>query len=90
MGGEHTHEWPEWWGWEMGFTAHLEERMLMRGVSEVELRMMLEIASGLKPARRSGRWLVSTRHAGSVWVIVVEPDEIARKLMVVTAYRTGI
>lgn len=61
----------------------------MRGLAEVELRTMLESASDLKPARHRGRWVVSTRHAGRPWVVIVEPDELAEKLMVVTAYATG-
>ena len=49
-----------------GLTAHLEERMLMRGVAEVELRAMLESASDLRPARRRadgcfGRAMPETR-----------------------------
>jgi hypothetical protein len=86
MGGEAPGDRPEWWDWELGFTAHLEERMLMRGLAEVELRSMLETASALDAAGHPGRWLVRTRHAGRSWVVVVEPDEMMRKVMVVTAY----
>jgi hypothetical protein len=63
--------------------------MLVRGLAEVELRSMMETASALEAARHRGRWLVRTRHAGKPWVVVVEPDEVARKLMVVTAYPIG-
>lgn len=54
-------DWPEWWKWELGFTAYLEARMEERGFSEVELRAMLDDARELVPAQRPGRWTV---HAG--------------------------
>ena len=39
--------WPSWWDWELGFTAHVEGRMEERGFSEVELRSMLDGATKL-------------------------------------------
>jgi hypothetical protein len=87
MGREESADWPGWWSWELAFTAHVEERMLMRGLNEVELRSMLEGAVELLPARRTGRWVVRTRHAGKAWEVVVEPDEVAKQLTIVTAYR---
>ena len=57
-----------------------------RGFSEVELRTMLDDASKLVPARRPGRWLIHTRHAGQPWLVIVEPDLDDRILMIVTAY----
>ena len=57
-----------------------------RGFSEVELRTMLYDASKLVPARRPGRWLIQTRHAGHPWFVVVEPDLNDKILMIVTAY----
>lgn len=88
MGGEDRPGWPEWWNWDLAFTAHLEERMLMRGLSEVELRAMLEVAVAVQPARHRGRWVVRTRHAGTTWKVVVEPDEVTRQVVVVTAYQS--
>ena len=66
--------WPSWWEWELGFTAHVEARMEERGFSEIELRTMLDDASKLVPARRSGRWIIHTRHERHPWLVVVEPD----------------
>ena len=43
---------PEWWEWELGFDSRIGDRMEERGFSEVELRAMLEDATGLSPARR--------------------------------------
>lgn len=77
---------PEWWDFELSFTSHVENRMEERGFSEVELRAMLENAGKLEPARRGGRWIVRTRHAGGAWAVVVEPDEQERTLVIVTAY----
>ncbi len=33
-----------------------------------------------------GRWVVETLHARHPWEVVVEPDEEARLLIVITAY----
>jgi hypothetical protein len=38
--------WPEWWEWELEITAYLEKRMLDREFSELDLRAMLEKATG--------------------------------------------
>ena len=78
--------WPSWWEWELGFTAHVEARMEERGFSEIELRTMLDSASKLIPAHRPGRWLIHTRHARHSWIVVVEPDLDDKILMIVTAY----
>ncbi len=77
---------PQWWEWELGFTAHAEIRMEERNFTEVELRMMFDSVTELIPARRPGRWLIRTRHAGSPWCVVVEPDSDEEILMIVTAY----
>ncbi len=77
---------PDWWNWEIGFTPHVEARMEERGFSEVELRTMLEDAIDYAPARRAGRYAVSTRFAAKPWIVIVEPDEEERLLFVVTAY----
>lgn len=78
--------WPSWWEWDLGFTAHVEVRMEERGFSEIELRTMLDSASKLTPARHPDRWLIHTRHAGHPWIVVVEPDFDDKILMIVTAY----
>lgn len=80
---------PEWWGWELRFIVHLQERMEERGFSEVELRIMLEETTALSPSRRPGRWLCSTHLGGRPWVVVVEPDPVEQITYVVTAYPRG-
>ena len=78
--------WPSWWEWELGFTAHVEVRMEERGFSEIELRTMLDDASKLVPAHRPGRWIIHTRYVRHPWLVVVEPDPDDKILMIVTAY----
>jgi hypothetical protein len=41
---------PEWWNWDLSFTGHAELRMEQRGVTEVEVRAMLERATGSRLA----------------------------------------
>jgi hypothetical protein len=57
-----------------------------RGFNEVDVRRMLEHASGYTPDIMVGRFVIEARHAGQSWAVVVEPDEKRQLLMVVTAY----
>ncbi len=79
--------WPEWWEWQVVFTGHAELRMEQRGVSEIELRAMLQHASGYSPSVVTGRFMIETQHGGQPWVVIVEPDPDERLLVVVTVYR---
>lgn len=78
--------WPEWWSWELELSAHLLKRMVDRGFSEVDVRRMLEEASGLRPDIEPGRWAVATVHSGESWEVIIEPDESAELLVVITSY----
>jgi hypothetical protein len=77
---------PWWWSWELHFTKHMKVRMAERKVTEIDLRAMLERASGLEAGDESGRFLVYTRHAGRPWTVVVEPESDTRLLAVITAF----
>jgi hypothetical protein len=57
-----------------------------RHFSEVELRTMLTEATRVTGARRPGRFVATSRHHGRPWTIVLEPDQHARLLFVVTAF----
>lgn len=78
--------WPEWWDWELEFTPHLEKRMADRDFTEVDLRAMLERASGYRPDVVDERYVIETQLNRSPWEVIVEPDEIDHLLVVVTAY----
>jgi hypothetical protein len=77
---------PDWWDWELAFTAHLEGRMEERDFSEVELRTMVADATDLARARHPGRYIASTRFHGRPWVVILEPDASDQLLWVVTAH----
>jgi hypothetical protein len=77
---------PEWWDWELSFTSHAELRMEQRGVTEVDVRAMLEKATGFEPNVVEGRFMINVRHLQNPWVVIVEPDAEARLLVVVTVY----
>lgn len=80
---------PDWWQWPLEFTAHLFKRMLDRGFSETDLRVMLEGAMSYRPDVEPGRWVIEANHDGRAWEVVVEPDELSALLVVVTAYPLG-
>ena len=79
-------DWPEWWNYELVLSPHLIERMQERGFSELDLRTMRKEAAGYHPSVVSGRFLIRTHHARQMWEIVVEPDELEKTLLVITAY----
>lgn len=60
--------------------------MVDRQFSEVDLRRMLERASGLREDSVEGRWVIETRHQKRSWEVIVEPDPESELLVVVTAY----
>lgn len=80
---------PEWWNWDRSFTSHAELRMEQRGVTEVEVRAMLERATGFEASVVEGRFMIHTHRGQSPWVVIVEPDAEARLLVVVTVYEVS-
>lgn len=77
---------PTWWDWELECSVHVEQRMLERGITEVELRAMLERARELAPSHVAGRFVAKTRHSGQDWAVVLEPDFDLECVVVVTVY----
>jgi hypothetical protein len=57
-----------------------------RDFTELDLRAMLEGASGYRKDVAPGRWIISVKRARDPWEVIVEPDESLRLLVVVTAY----
>ena len=79
-------QWPDWWGWELEFSAHLLKRMVDRRFTEVELRHMLEKARTCRRDVTEGRWVIETRYRRRRWEVIVEPDIASELLVVITAY----
>jgi len=63
--------------------------MVDRRFTEVELREMLEAAEGYRTDIVEGRFVIETRYRRKHWEVVVEPDAVVRRLVVVTAYPLG-
>jgi len=80
---------PEWWNWALPFTSHAELRMEQPGVTEVDVRAMLEKTTGFEPNVVAGRFMVHVRHPQSPWIVIVEPDFDTKLLVVVTAYEVS-
>jgi hypothetical protein len=57
-----------------------------RRFTEIDLRRMLERASGYREDIVKGRWVIEARHRGKAWEVVVESDPRRQLLVVVTAY----
>ena len=64
--------------------------MVDRGFSEVDLRAMLEEATGYRPDEEEGRWSIEATHGELPWEVIVEPDTTAARLVIITAYPVGL
>jgi len=51
--------------------------MLQRDFTQIDLRTMLDRASGYHPDFIEGRWVIKTHHRHRAWEVVVEPDFLA-------------
>ena len=80
---------PKWCEWELELTPHLLKRMEDRDFDEVDLRLMLEQATGTRPDVVEGRHVIETALREGPWEVIVEPDDTEQLLVVVTAYPTG-
>ena len=80
---------PAWWNWELSFTPHAELRMEQRGVTEVDVRAMLERATAFEPSVVEGRFMIHVARDSRAWIVIVEPDNDASLLVVVTAYEVS-
>jgi hypothetical protein len=57
-----------------------------RRFTEIDLRRMLERASGYREDIVEDRWVIETTHSAKAWAVIVEPDTERRLLVIVTAY----
>lgn len=78
--------WPPWWEWELKFIDHAYESMEKRGFTEIDLRRMMEQATGYKRDMVEGRWVIETRRNRAQWHVIVEPNPEKTLLEVLTAY----
>ena len=46
---------------------------------------MLDHATGYRRDIVEGRWVIGVRHGRSAWEVIVEPDDRAQSLVVITA-----
>lgn len=60
--------------------------MVDRRFTELDLRRMLDRATGVRRDIVKGRWVIRTRHRGRPWEVIVEPDPTENLLVVITAY----
>ena len=79
--------WPDWWDWEVDCSnPHLAKRMIDRSFNESDLREMLEHAKSFSADTATGRFIIETSHLQRAWEVIVEPDRVAKLLVVVSAY----
>ena len=64
----------------------MEKRLAKRRFTEIELRRMMEYATGIRRDHIDGRWVIETRFRQERWEVVVEPIREKDMLEIVTAY----
>jgi len=69
---------PAWWNWDLSFTPHAELRMEQRGVTEVDVRAMLERATAFEPSVVEGRFMIHVARNNRPWIVIVEPTSTSR------------
>jgi len=79
-------EWPPWWNWEFVIVRHMRGRLFRRKFTEIELRRMIEHATGWERDCKEGRWVIKMRFRRRPWEVIVEPIPESNTLEVVTAY----
>ena len=77
---------PLWWTWELLFTGHARLRMEQRGISETDVRVIIERATGFGRSVVEGRFTIRSRYRNRSWIVIVEPDVEMELLVVVTVY----
>jgi hypothetical protein len=63
--------------------------MEQRGATELDGRAMLERATGYEPSVVEGRFMIHVVHRQRPWIVIVEPDIEAKRLLVVTTYEVS-
>ena len=63
--------------------------MEQRGVTEVDVRAMLERGTGFEASVVGGRFMISASHNNRPGIVIVEPDADALLLVIVTVYEVS-
>lgn len=57
-----------------------------RGFNEADLRLMLEDARDAAHDHEPWRWAIETSFGGRPWRVILEPDVVKRRLVIITAF----
>ena len=63
--------------------------MEQRGVTEIDVRAMLEQTTAFEPSVVEGRFMIRVARNSRSWIVIVEPDNDASLLVVVTVYEVS-
>ena len=58
-------------------------------MTEVDVRAMLERATAFEPSVVEGRFMIRVARDSRPWIVIVEPDNDASLLVVVTTYEVS-
>jgi hypothetical protein len=77
---------PSWFAWPIEISPHATRRMPVRGFTEIDVRGMLDTPIEVIPDACPGRYLARCLWVGRRWDVILEPDDLTRIVIVVTAY----
>ncbi|MEM1209078.1 MAG: hypothetical protein AAF586_10440 [Planctomycetota bacterium] len=78
-----TTDWPVWWQWDIVLSNRLLDQLDGLGLTDVDVRTMLELADAYREARVEGRYVVEAEHRGDEWDVTIEPDQTRGVITVV-------
>ena len=58
-------------------------------MTEVDVRAMLERATAFEPSVVEGRFMIRVARDSRPWIVIVEPDNDASLLVIVTVYEVS-
>ena len=61
---------PDWWEFELELSPHVLDRMIDRGFTETDLRLMIEVTDDIRPGSSAERWILGTMFQRQRWEVV--------------------
>ena len=78
--------WPHWWDDPLSFTRHARRRMLKRNLDEIQVRILLESGETLQAQTDGETWQVTATLENQRWCLIIKPDLIQRRIILITMY----
>ena len=82
--------WPHWWDDPLSFTRHARRRMLKRNLDEIQVRILLDSGETLQAQTDGETWQVTAYLENQKWCLIIKPDLIQRRIVLITMYPLSV